>query len=192
MQLMSLENAAEIIAGNVAPDSLGVHALDDHTLEVRLTTPLPYFASMTSHATTFPVHRVTLEKHGDAWTRPENIVSNGAYVLAEHVLNERTVLKRNSQYWNDAETIVDRVTALVIPDENQGLTRYLAGELDLGPVPAGQFRRLRDEYPNEAKSFPRLCNYYYTFNLSDSAPPALLSLMSAGCTRRPCRPSSRD
>ena len=71
-------------------------------------------------------------------------------------------------YWDNDNTILDKVVVLVISDENQGLTRYLAGELDQGPVPAGQFKKLKAEYPDQATSFPRLCNYYYTFNLSDS------------------------
>ena len=170
MELMSIKNAAEIIAGEKPISSLGITAIDDHTLEVRLTAPLPYFPQMTTHATTFPVHRATVEAHGDEWTRPGNIVSNGAYVLAEHLPNERSVRERNSMYWNNDETIIERVVALVINDENVALTRYLAGELDRTEIPTGQFPRLKQEYPDEAFSIPRLCSYYYTFNLSGSGP----------------------
>jgi oligopeptide transport system substrate-binding protein len=55
------------------------------------------------------------------------MVSNGAYVLTEHVINERLVRERNAMYWDNENTILEKVTVLVIPDENQGLTRYLAG-----------------------------------------------------------------
>ncbi len=170
MELMSIENAAGIIAGEKPVGALGIAAIDDYTLEVRLSAPLPYFPQMTTHATTFPVHRATVEVHGDEWTRPGNIVSNGAYVLTEHLPNERSVRERNPMYWNDADTIIDRVVALVINDENVALTRYLAGELDRTEIPTGQYPRLKEEYPDEAYSIPRLCNYYYTFNLSDSGP----------------------
>ena len=170
MELMSIENAAEIIAGRKPVSSLGITAIDDHTLEVRLAAPLPYFPQMTTHATTFPVHQATVEAHGDEWTRPGNIVSNGAYVLAEHLPNERSVRVRNPMYWNNEKTIIEQVVALVINDENVALTRYLAGELDQTAVPTGQFPRLRQEYPDEAFSIPRLCSYYYTFNLSDTGP----------------------
>ena len=170
MELMSIENAGGIIAGEKPLSSLGITAIDDHTLEVRLTARLPYFPQMTTHATTFPVHRATVEAHGDEWTRPGNIVSNGAYVLAEHLPNERSVRERNPMYWNDDRTIIERVVALVISDENVALARYLAGELDLTGVPTGQFPRLRQEYPDEVFSIPGFCSYYYTFNLSDSGP----------------------
>ena len=170
MELMAIENGAAIIAGEMPIEELGVTAIDDLTLEVRLSAPLPYFAQMTTHATTFPVHPPTIEAHGAEWTRPENIVSNGAYVLTEHVPQERSVRERNPMYWNNDETIIEKVVALVINDENQALTRWKAGELDRTEVPTGQFPALQEEYPGEAISFPRLCNYYYTFNLSDSGP----------------------
>ena len=172
MELMSIENAAEIIAGDMAPEELGVKAVDDYTFEVQLTAPLPYFPQMTTHATTFPAPQSVIEEHGDEWTRPENIVSNGAYVLTEHLPNERSVRERNEMYWDNENTIIDRVVALVINDENVALTRYLAGELDQTDIPAGQYPSLKEEYPEQAVSFPRLCNYYYTFNLSDSGPEA--------------------
>jgi oligopeptide transport system substrate-binding protein len=172
MELMSIENAAAIIAGDMAPEELGVRAVDDRTFEVTLSEPLPYFPQMTTHATTFPAPKAVIEEHGDAWTQVENIVSNGAYVLTEYKPGERIVRERNEQYWDNANTILDTTVALVINDENVALTRYLAGELDRTDVPAGQFPRLKEEHPEEAISFPRLCNYYYTFNLSDSGPEA--------------------
>ncbi|KAA9010413.1 peptide ABC transporter substrate-binding protein [Histidinibacterium aquaticum] len=172
MSLLSLENVDAVIAGDAPLEDLGVEAIDDYTLEVRLTEPLPYFPQMLTHATTFPVPQAVVEEHGDAWTRPENIVSNGAYVLSEHVPQERSVRTKSDSYWNADQTVIEEVTALVINDENQALTRFLAGELDRTEVPAGQFPRLSEEYPEQTVSFPRLCNYYYTFNLRDNGPEA--------------------
>ncbi len=167
-ELMSIENASAILAGEMPIDSLGVTAIDDHTLEVKLTNSLPYFPLMTTHGSTFPTHQATVEAHGAQWTKPENIVSNGAYVLTEHIPNERSVRERNPLYWDNGKTVLERVVGLVINDDNIALTRYLAGELDKVAVPAGQFPKLSAEYPDQAHSNPRLCNYYYTFNLSDS------------------------
>lgn len=170
MELMSIENASAIIAGEKSVDDLGVKAIDDTTLEVTLSAPLPYFPQMTTHSTTFPAPQKVIAEFGDEWTKPGNIVSNGAYVLTEHLPQERSVRERNEMYWDNDNTIIDKVVALVINDENVALTRYLAGELDRTEVPAGQFPRLQEEHPGEAISFPRLCNYYYTFNVSDSGP----------------------
>ncbi len=172
MEVMSLENAKEVIAGEKDPSELGVSAPDDYTLVVKLSAPLPYFPAMTTHASTFPSPQKVIEKYGKEWTRPENIVSNGAYVLTEHVPNERLVRERNPMYWNDAETVIEKVVVLVINDDSVALTRYFAGELDRTEIPAGEYPRLKKEYPDEAHSFPRFCSYYYSFNLSDSGPEA--------------------
>jgi len=170
IELMSLENGGAVIAGDVPPSDLGVTALDDTTLQVKLTQPLPYFPQMVVHFTTMPVHQATVEAHGDDWTKPGNMVSNGAYMLTEHVPQEKLVRSRNAMYWDNDNTIIETVTSLIINDENVALTRYLAGELDRTEVPAGQFPALKAEYPEQAMSVPLACSYYYMFNLRDGAP----------------------
>lgn len=173
MGLLALENVDEVMAGEMTPDQLGVTAIDDHTLEVRLHTPLAYFTQMLSHTTTFPVPQWAIEEHGDQWTQPGNMVSNGAYVLSERVPQEKIVLTRNANYWDNANTTLETVTALIINDENAALTRYLAGELDYTEVPAGQYPKMEADYPDQAHSVPDLCTYYYNVNLTDTGNPAL-------------------
>ena len=171
--LSMISNASEIIAGERAPTDLGVTAVDDYILEVYLEQPLPYFPEMTTYATFFPTHRATIEKYGTAWTRPENIVSNGAYALTEHVPKEYHTRERNPYYWNNKATFIEQVTGKVVNDENLALTRYLAGELDMTGVPSGQYPNLAASYPDEAKSVPILCSYYFAINHTDSGHPAL-------------------
>ena len=170
--IMALENVGAVMSGESPPEALGIRALDNHTLEVRLTASLPYFAAMTTHASTFPSPQWTVRTFGDGWTKPGNIVGNGAYVLTEHIPNETATRERNAMYWNNDATILDKVVTLVINDENTDFTRWEAGETDKGAVPSGQYPRLKAEYPDEAISFPRLCTYYMTFNLSPSGPEA--------------------
>ena len=174
LELTQMVNAKVILAGEMEPAELGVEALDDHTLEVKLNTPLPYFPAMTTYATLFPAHRTTIEAHGDDWTAPGNMVSNGAYVLGEVVLNEYHTRVKNPMYWDADKVVVEKVTGLVINDSNQALTRYRAGELDhLEPLPPGQFPALKSELPDQATSVPRLCSYYYAINHTGSGDPAL-------------------
>ncbi|PVA06747.1 peptide ABC transporter substrate-binding protein [Thalassorhabdomicrobium marinisediminis] len=172
--VMGVENAEAVTAGEMPVEDLGISAPDDHTVVIKIDAPRPYFPSMLTFPTTFPQHRATIEEHGDNWTKPENMVSNGAYVLSEYVPGEKLVRVRNENYWNNEETIIEEVTALIINDSNQALTRYLAGEVDVVmDVPAGQFPRLSAEYPDEAMSLPSSCTYYYQFNQTDTGPEAL-------------------
>ena len=170
IDIMSLKNGSEVQKGDLPPEELGVKAIDDTTLEVTLSQPIPYFVLTTTHASTFPTPKWVIDKYGADWTKPENIVSNGAYVLTEHVPNERSVRERNPMYWDNEHTIIEKVTDLIINDENIALQRFLAGELDRAPVPTGQYPTLKAQYPDAALSFPRLCSYYYMFNLRDDAP----------------------
>lgn len=167
MELMQVVNAAEIIAGTKPAAELGVKALDDHTLEVKILAPLPYFPKMLTHSSVFPAHKATIEAFGADWTKPENMVGNGAYILKEHILGEKVVLEKSPTYWDAASVIMSPVTALTINDENAALTRYQAGELDRTTVPAGQFPRLHAEFPDEAVSTPYSCSYIYWMNLAE-------------------------
>jgi oligopeptide transport system substrate-binding protein len=173
LELATIKNASEIIAGTVKPDQLGVKAVDDYTLEVQLNESTPFFAEMTTFATLFPAPKSTIEKFGAEWVKPGNMVSNGAYMLSELVPAERLSMVRNTNYWDNANTIIESVTSLVINDENLALTRYQAGEMDKTDIPIGQYPDLEASNPDEATSVPNLCTYYYTVNLSDSGNPAL-------------------
>lgn len=173
LEVAGIENSGNVTSGEMPVEELGVRAIDDLTLEITIDAPRPYFPQTSTFPTLFPARLDVIEEHGDNWTDPENMVSNGAYVLSEYVPQERLVRVRNEMYWNNEETIIDEVTALIINDENAALTRYLAGELDMTDIPAGQFPRLSEEYPEQAISFPNSCSYYYMFNLSDSGVEAL-------------------
>ena len=173
MELMGVKNASAVVKGEVAPDQLGVRAVDDRTFEVSIENALPYFPSMTGLAVTFPVPQKVIETHGTDWTKPENIVGNGAYTLSEYRSGEKVVSVRNPMYWDNDKTIIESVTALVINDENQALTRYLAQELDKTNIPSGQYPRLSKEYPAQAVSAPYSCSYIYWFNMGDKGPEYL-------------------
>ncbi|UTH43912.1 peptide ABC transporter substrate-binding protein [Loktanella salsilacus] len=173
MELMQVENASAVVAGDMPTDALGVTAINDHTLEVKITTPLPYFPQMMVHASTFPVPQALIEANGDNWTQPGTLVGNGAYTLTEHTLGERVVMEANDTYWDASNTVMKTLTALTINDQNQALTRYLAGELDRVDIPAGQYPRLAEEYPDQATSTPYNCSYIYMLNVGEKGPEAL-------------------
>jgi oligopeptide transport system substrate-binding protein len=174
VELTSMENAAEIVAGEAEPETLGVEAVDDHTLRVTLTQPLPFFPAMTTYSTLFPAHRATIEAHGNDWTNPANMVSNGAYMLDEIKVNEFTRLVKNPAYYDAEEVVIDEVTFFVVNDRNQSLTRYQAGEFDMmDELPAGTYPALEAEFPDETHSTPRLCSYYYAMNYTESGHEAL-------------------
>ena len=148
--------------------------MDDYTLKVTLTQPLPFFPAVVTYATFMPTPQATIEEFGSDWTSPGNMVSNGAYTLAELAVNEYFKLEKNPEYWNADEVIITEVTGYIINDRNQSVTRWEAGEFDMmDDLPAGTYPDLLAQYPDETFSTPRLCSYYYAINFTDSGNPAL-------------------
>jgi oligopeptide transport system substrate-binding protein len=167
--LVNVANADDIVAGTKPVTDLGVKAIDDKTLEVTLNAPTPWFIGTLAHATLYPAPKAVVEAAGADWTKPENIVGNGAYILAENTPGERVVIKRNPNYWDNAKTVLEEVQFLTINDENQGLTRWRAGEVDQTDVPVGQYPTLEAELPDQTHSVPQFCTYYFNINMTDTA-----------------------
>lgn len=166
LQYGHIVNIDDIIAGKKPITDLGVKALDDHTFEVTLSEPVPYFYKLLVHSSVSPVPRAAVEKFGEKWTQPANIVTNGAYKLKDWVVNERIVLERNTNYWDNAKTIINQVTYLPISSEVTDVNRYRSGEIDMtyNNMPIELFQKLKKEIPNEVHVDPYLCTYYYEIN----------------------------
>lgn len=164
-------NIDDIINNKKPASSLGVKALDDHTLEVTLSEPVPYFYKLLIHPSLSPVPKTAIEKFGDRWTQPANMVTNGAYKLKSWTVNERIVLERNPHYWDNTNTVINQVTYLPIASEVTDVNRYRSGEIDMtyNQLPIELFARLKQESPQELHVAPYLCTYYYEIN--DQKPP---------------------
>ena len=166
LQYGHIVNIDDIIAGKKPVTDLGVKALDDHTFEVTLSEPVPYFYKLLVHSSVSPVPKAAVEKYGEKWTQPANIVTNGAYKLKDWVVNERIVLERNANYWDNAKTVINQVTYLPIASEVTDVNRYRSGEIDMtyNNMPIELFQKLKKEIPNEVHVDPYLCTYYYEIN----------------------------
>jgi ABC-type oligopeptide transport system substrate-binding subunit len=163
----SIENAPEILGGGVKPDTLGVRAIDEWTLEIVLSRPTPYFPQLLTHPATYPVHRGSIEEHGDRFARAENLVSNGAYTLGEWVINSIVSLNRNEAFWDAEKVKIDRVRWMPLADSSAEYLRYRAGELDItSNVSPNEFEFVKRDRPNELRVSPYLGLYYYGINLT--------------------------
>ncbi|HDX8830497.1 MULTISPECIES: ABC transporter substrate-binding protein [Klebsiella] len=162
---MHIVNGAEIAQGKKAPETLGVKALDDATFEVTLTQPNAAFLAMLAHPSLVPLDKVLISRYGDKWTKPEHMVTSGPYKLSQWVVNERIVAERNPRYWDNAHTVINKVTYLPISSETADVNRYKAGEIDIVyTVPINQFAQLKKTMGDQLDVSPQLATYYYEFN----------------------------
>jgi oligopeptide transport system substrate-binding protein len=179
--LFAIVNAEEIAAGRLPPEELGVRALDDYTLEVELVNPAPYFPGVLTHSASYPVHRGNVEQHGERFTRPGNLVSNGAYQLADWVMQSHLRLTRNPHYWDNERTVIDEVYFYNTEDLSAEVRRYRADELDItyNQLPRAQLDWMRANLGDELVVGPYLGTYYYGFNVTRPPFEGNLSLRKA-------------
>lgn len=110
---------------------VGVHAPDDDTLEVELEHSTPFFLDLCCTSTLLPVPMDTIRRWGDAWIKPEHIVTNGPFLLDEWRLNDRIRLRKNPAYWGHDAVRLQTIDALPISQANVALNFYASGVCDL-------------------------------------------------------------
>lgn len=163
--LYPIKSAEDVHKAKLKPNELGVRALDDKTLEIILRAPTPYFIELLTHQATFPVYAPAIEKYGEDWIKPGNLVSNGAYVVAENILKDHIKLVKNKYYRDAAKIKIDVVNYIPIEDRGTGLKRFEAGEIQsYEDIPVEQLDYIKVNLKDELKIVPYLGTYYYAFN----------------------------
>ncbi|MFL5169710.1 MAG: peptide ABC transporter substrate-binding protein [Microvirga sp.] len=148
-------------------EDLGVKAVDDRTVEITLERPTPYFLELLTHQSGTPVHPGTIQKHGANFTKPENMVSNGAYVLKEWVPNSHIRLQKNPQFHAAASVKIDVVRYEPTKDLSAAARRFMAGELQsTSDIPADQTKFLKEKLGEQVKISPYLGTWYLAVNTS--------------------------
>jgi len=184
--LRAIDNAPAILLGELPVDQLGVRAIDNWTLEIRLSHPVPYFPDILTNTVASPVHPSSLGESG-GYSRPGSIVSNGPYALAAFAPGANLVLERNSHYWDSAAVQFDQVRYEFVPDENAEYTRFRAGEIDVtNTVPEQRFQELLEEQDPRLQYRSTLATFYLTLN-TDRGPlrgkPGLREALSLAVDR---------
>ncbi len=111
------------------PSTVGVRAVDDHTLEIRLEAALTYFETILPFPVFYPVRLDIIEEHGDRWTEPGNYVSNGPYLLDSWEHGTKVVLVKNPAYWNADAVSIEKITLPIIQDDATIVDMYEKDEL---------------------------------------------------------------
>ncbi len=163
--LFPIKNAEKVNKGELPLDQLGVKAVDDQTVEITLERPVPFLLDILAHPAAYPLNKANVEKDGADFTKPGKLVSNGAFVLSEHVANDHLTVAKNPNYWDTANTKLDKVVFYPLDDDSVTVRRFEAGELDIGfNFPASDLEMLRSKLGEQAHVSPALSTYYYAFD----------------------------
>ncbi len=166
-QLYPVRNAQAFADGKIADfDQVGIRALDDRSLEVTLENPTPFFLDLCAFVTLQPVRVDLIDRLGDDWIKPGNIINNGAYLLEGWRINDRIRLRRNPHYWNAKNVAIGTVDVLPISRANTAFNFYESGLADLmidkGLAPPALLDDLKKRADFHAAPF--LATYFLRYN----------------------------
>jgi oligopeptide transport system substrate-binding protein len=150
---------------------VGIRAVDDFTFEVTLENPTPFFLDLCCFVTLLPVHTASVErfeKAGVNWTKPGNLIGNGAFTLQDWRLFDRIRVVRSETYWNRANVGMKSIDILPSGRPMTAFNLYATGAADLmmdkGLAPTPLMKELKQRPDFHAAPF--LGNYFMRFNCS--------------------------
>ncbi len=168
-----LKNGAEANAGQAPLESIGVKAVDDHTLQLTLEHPAAYLPQLLKHQAFFPVPRHVVEKYGDAWSQPGHFIGNGAYRLIDWKLGDYIRIAKNDRFRDADKVCFDQVNFYPTTDVVSAERRVLTGEMDINNgIRSNRVRFLRASKPSApfVRTNPYFSTTYLIFNTRDHGP----------------------
>jgi oligopeptide transport system substrate-binding protein len=167
-----VKNGQNIYEGKADPKDFGAVALDDQTLQVTLNAPTPYFLQLLDHHSAYPVHIPTIKKfgkldeRGTRWTRPENFVGNGPFILNEWTPNKYLSVKKSPTYWDAKNVRLSEVRFYPIQKYTIEERMFRSGHLHATYyLPRDKLAVYRNAHDPALRSYPNFATYFYRFNV---------------------------
>ena len=164
--LYPIKNAIEFNKGKASAEDLGLKKVDEHTFEVELASPCPYFLDLTYFTTLVPQRKDIVEKYGDKYgTERENVIFNGPFVISDWKHDNEIILEKNPEYWDKEAVKLDKVSMRVIKEPNAVMNEGMNGNLDAFRVSKPEWVKKFDETKEyEVKHDFAGSSWYLLFN----------------------------
>ncbi len=150
---------------------VGFAAPDARTVTIKLMNATPYLLTAMNHYAWFPVPIAVVEKfgglakRGTAWTRAENFVGNGPFVIKEWRQNQKLILARSPTYWDRANVKLDEIHLYPIDNLDVEERMFRTGALhETYEIPTAKIDTYRKNNPAALRTDPYLGTYFYRFN----------------------------
>lgn len=153
-RLEAIRGARDVRFGRAAPATLAVSAPDERTVRIGLEHPDAQLPLLLSSAYCVPEHVISVR--GRDWSKPEFLVSNGAYALESWAAGAKVIrLRRNPHYHDAAQVAIERVEWLTGYDDPTRLRLFRLGEVELATIEdSGNLGIARRELAGSLRSSP--------------------------------------
>lgn len=165
--------------------TVGIKGLDAKTLQVSLNHPVGFFLDIVAFPCCFPLLEKSLQPFIDQdvlkqtgktiyrkdFTRPPNLITNGAYRLASWEFKRRVRLEANPFWWNKDAVKTKSIEVVSADDYLWALTIYDTGGVDWLTDLSGELAaELLAKGRKDVHVFPAFGTYFYTFNCREKLP----------------------
>ncbi|WP_231895301.1 peptide ABC transporter substrate-binding protein [Vogesella sp. LIG4] len=163
-----LLNGKEVAEGKKPLAEVGVKAIDKFTLEIKTPYPVAFMPELVSNTQLGPEPKAAIEKFGKEWTKPGKLVSNGAFVLKDWMVNSKLIIEKSPTYWDKGNVQLTKVTYLPVEDGFADVKLFQSGENDwVYQLPPDTYAKYKTELPKDIRNAPMLGLRYYSFNVKD-------------------------
>ncbi len=150
----------------VKAEDIGVEAVDDYTLRVKLYQPAPFFLGLLAHQLFSVLNQKVIEKYGKDWIKPENIVTSGPFKLSVYKPYDELVVVKDPNYWDAANVKLDGIEFYPLEEATTMMNLYKAGRVDAlynHTVPAA-WNDVISQYKDEYLNAPEVATEFYVIN----------------------------
>jgi len=147
--------------------AVGVKALGNYRIRIQLVSPQPWFVQQLSHTSFLPVNRQAVEKYGNKWTEPGNIVTDGPFKLASWKHDASVTLVKNTKWRNAKMVKLSRIELPIIVDGTTAENAFSANNIDIDGtgVPTVDIKKWKKT--PYWKVYKAIGTYYYGFNVKN-------------------------
>lgn len=126
-------------------DGVGVKALDDYTLEVKLNRPVPYFPQLMSFQVFYPQSQAFVEKCGEKYgTKAEYQLYNGPFTLTSWKMEDQFSMDKNPNYWDAANVKLNKINKKVVKETGAEVNLYNDGQIDRAALTSDYVDKYKD------------------------------------------------
>ncbi len=174
-------NGEAIIAGHMPPESLGVEALDDHTLVAHLTSPTAYFMELVTFISFRPVREDFYRAQGDRYAAEAGqMLSNGPFTLTEWVHGASLRMVKNPYYWNAQAIKLDAINIpYITADPNARFNLFMDEKIAMANNLDYSATKMALQKRQKLRAFRDGSVFFIEFNHRPGRPTANINLRRA-------------
>lgn len=145
--------------------TVGVHAIDDRTLQIETVEPCSYLPMILSFFTSVPAPQWQIEKYGPKWTDPGNLVNNSTWKLNTWTPGVGMTFSLNQNYTGPFQAYLEQLEIIFARRDFNDVLAYENGEIDVANVDPTDYRRIKNDpvLSQQLVSYPDFGAYYMFF-----------------------------